>query len=86
MESKDRVKILRKFTDLCILCEENNLMVSFNYFTASAGISFTVTGEKYGKPLIQTRVYLDVFSFEKVDQIFNETMQECIQYFKHPID
>jgi hypothetical protein len=85
MENKDKVKILRKFADLCILCEENKLMVSFNYFTSSAGISFTVTGEKYGEPLIQARVYLDVFSFEKADQIFNETMQECITHFRHPI-
>ena len=85
MESKDKVKILRKFTDLCILCEEPGLMVNLTYFTSSSGITFTVTGEKYGEPLIQTRIYLDVFSFEKADQIFNETLQECITHFRHPI-
>jgi len=82
MESKDKVKLLRKFTDLAVLAEDAGLTVCFGYSSCTKGISYSVRKDPKDDYLIYTHIWVDQMTMEEAEKKFNELLEETNQIFR----
>jgi hypothetical protein len=82
MESKDKVKLLRKFTDLVILAEDNGLTASFNYSSCHKGISYSLRRQPQDEYIIFTHIWVDQITFEEGEKKFTELLERTNEIYR----
>ena len=82
MESKDKVKLLRKFTDLVIAAEDNGLTASVSYSSCHRGISYSLRRQPQDEYLIFTHIWVDQLTLEKGEEKFMELLEETNEIFR----
>jgi hypothetical protein len=82
MESKDKVKLLRKFTDLAILAEDNGLTASVSYSSCAKSISYSIRRRPEDEYLIFTHVWVDMVTLDEGEKQFMELLGKTNEIYR----